>query len=236
MQSVKALGLIIDDDESMHEIVKEGLGDFCFLHANSYGEALRIITSSIKFDFILLDYKLDHKKGTDLVASIKKYHKRCPIIMISAFGEAMLLKQLIETKIDTFIDKPVDLDFLRERICNYLKNTKTVTTSSYYDHLDFVKMDSDPGLNLKEYAKDEYLSYKYLCRRYKEVHGQSYQEHKREKILNEAKELLADSYQPVKQIAYHLGYKNPSAFMVFFKKHVGLTPKNFRKQSQKQHV
>ena len=82
MQSIKALGLIIDDDESMHEIVKEGLKDFCFLHAYSYEEALRIIASSIKFDFILLDYKLDHKKGTDLVASIKKYHKHCWRLMV----------------------------------------------------------------------------------------------------------------------------------------------------------
>lgn len=232
MQSIKGLGLIIDDDVSMQEILKEGLSEFCFLQAYSYEEALKVISSSIKFDFILLDYKLDRKKGTELVSYVKKYHKYCPIIMISAFGESMLLKYLIETKIDSFVDKPIHLDTLRKRIYKFLKGSKISSTPSYNDHLDFVKLGLDPNLNLKDYANSEYLNYKYLCRRYKEVHGVSFQEHKREKILNEARDLLSNTYQPVKQIAYKLGYKNPSAFMVYFKKYTGLSPKNYRLKSQ----
>ena len=49
MSTIKALGLLIDDELSMHEIVKEGLDDFCFLHAHSFDEALNIVHSSINF-------------------------------------------------------------------------------------------------------------------------------------------------------------------------------------------
>ncbi len=50
-----------------------------------------------------------------------------------------------------------------------------------------------------------------------------------ERILLEAKRLLIYSDLTTNDIALDLGYKDPSHFSKFFKKHNGLTPTNFRK-------
>ena len=50
-------------------------------------------------------------------------------------------------------------------------------------------------------------------------------------ILEAKRQLLATSKQ-VGQIAYHLGYDDPSYFTRFFKRHTGLSPESFRKNSK----
>lgn len=51
-----------------------------------------------------------------------------------------------------------------------------------------------------------------------------------ERILLEAKRLLRYSDKSNYEIALELGYKDPSHFSKFFKKHVGATPSEFRNQ------
>ncbi|WP_422081255.1 helix-turn-helix domain-containing protein [Ulvibacterium sp.] len=50
-----------------------------------------------------------------------------------------------------------------------------------------------------------------------------------EKILSEAKALLSHSTNPVKEIAYGLGFQEATHFSKFFKKHVGKSPISYRK-------
>ena len=47
-------------------------------------------------------------------------------------------------------------------------------------------------------------------------------------IILEAKRFLLATSEQVNQIAYHLGYEDPSYFIRFFKKHTGYTPEAFR--------
>lgn len=47
-------------------------------------------------------------------------------------------------------------------------------------------------------------------------------------VLLEAKRYLLATADQVKDIAYHLGYEDPSYFIRFFKKHTGLSPEAFR--------
>lgn len=51
-----------------------------------------------------------------------------------------------------------------------------------------------------------------------------------ERILLEAKRLLVHSNQSIKEIAYELGYDEPTNFIKYFRKHVNATPSEFREQ------
>ena len=51
-----------------------------------------------------------------------------------------------------------------------------------------------------------------------------------ERILLEAKRLLAHSNQSIKEIAYELGYDEPTNFIKHFRKHTNTTPSEFRAQ------
>lgn len=50
-----------------------------------------------------------------------------------------------------------------------------------------------------------------------------------EKMLSEAKALLSQSTNPIKEIAYSLGFQEATHFSKFFKKHVGKSPIKYRK-------
>lgn len=51
-----------------------------------------------------------------------------------------------------------------------------------------------------------------------------------ERIILEAKRLLVHSNQPIKEIAYELGYDEPTNFIKYFRKHTGATPSEFRER------
>jgi AraC family transcriptional regulator len=49
--------------------------------------------------------------------------------------------------------------------------------------------------------------------------------------LERAKRLLAEGSAPIIEIAYEIGYANPSQFSAFFRKRTGLSPTEFRKST-----
>jgi AraC family transcriptional regulator, transcriptional activator of pobA len=51
-----------------------------------------------------------------------------------------------------------------------------------------------------------------------------------EKIVTEAKKILTQSRQQVKQIAWQLGYEDQYYFSRMFKKQAGISPREYRKQ------
>lgn len=51
-----------------------------------------------------------------------------------------------------------------------------------------------------------------------------------ERVLLEAKRLLAHSTQTIKEVAYDLGYDEPTNFIKYFRKHTNSTPSQFREQ------
>lgn len=61
----------------------------------------------------------------------------------------------------------------------------------------------------------------------KNVFGKSPCKIYEEKLIDICKELIANSDKPIKDIAFTFSYE-PSNFIKFFKRHTGLTPKQYR--------
>ena len=51
-----------------------------------------------------------------------------------------------------------------------------------------------------------------------------------ERVLLEAKRLLVHSNESIKEVAYELGYDEPTNFIKYFRKHIGSTPSEFREK------
>ena len=54
----------------------------------------------------------------------------------------------------------------------------------------------------------------------------------RDRRMNKAKELLRTTQMRSSDIAYAVGYNDPHYFSYLFKKHTGMTPRDFRKEAQ----
>jgi AraC family transcriptional regulator, transcriptional activator of pobA len=51
------------------------------------------------------------------------------------------------------------------------------------------------------------------------------------RVLLEAKRILAHTNESIKEIAYQLGFEEPTNFIKYFKKHTAFTPTEFREQN-----
>lgn len=83
--------------------------------------------------------------------------------------------------------------------------------------------------SLNYYAARLSISLKYLSLVVKECSGRTVQDWINEYLVLLAKSLLANSELSVNSVALSLHFKNQSAFGKYFKKHVGMGPRQYRK-------
>lgn len=86
---------------------------------------------------------------------------------------------------------------------------------------------------VKEYADLMSLSAKTLSQCVTECSGKSPLTIVNERVILEAKRLLRFTDMMIKEIAFSLGYDDPSYFVKFFKRQTGYLPADFRAQSSK---
>ena len=77
------------------------------------------------------------------------------------------------------------------------------------------------------------LNEQYFCRLFKKAIGSSPIEYINEYRIKQAKRLLEESDLPVTEVCMECGYNNLGNFLREFRKYSGMTPLQYRKQSQK---
>ena len=86
------------------------------------------------------------------------------------------------------------------------------------------------ALQVGTFAEAQQLHPAYFSTVIKTKTGKSANRWIQNKITTEAQALLSKSSTPVKEIAYRLGFNEPTHFSKFFKKQTGLTPNQYRNQ------
>jgi AraC-like DNA-binding protein len=81
------------------------------------------------------------------------------------------------------------------------------------------------------YAKQIIITEKRLNQATTKVLGKSPKEFIANRVILEAKRILAHTTESVKEIAYQLGFEEPTNFIKYFKKHTSVTPTEFREQN-----
>lgn len=81
------------------------------------------------------------------------------------------------------------------------------------------------------YAKQISITEKRLNQATTKVLGKTPKEIIDDRVLLEAKRILAHTCKSVKEVAYHLGFEEPTNFIKYFKKHSGFTPTDFREKN-----
>ena len=93
---------------------------------------------------------------------------------------------------------------------------------------NYIKSNLNKKLLIEDVAKAVGVSRAYLRNIFFELRGVSPQEFLSDERIKKAKELLDSSNLGISEIAACVGYDDPLAFSKFFKKHVGVSPKNYR--------
>lgn len=106
----------------------------------------------------------------------------------------------------------------------------TYTQERYEDLIRLLEANITQVKSVSEYARMSNLSVYQLNAITKASVGKTTADLINEKIVLEAKRFLLATSNQVKDIAWHLGYEDPSYFIRFFKNHTGFSPDAFRKQ------
>jgi len=114
---VRGTILIVDDEEDMLWFIStmyEPLG-YKILAAASGLEALKIVEENgEKIDLIILDLKMPGMGGIEVLKSIRKYHPKLPVIILTALRDKR--EECEPLGIEAFMNKPYSLKDLNARI------------------------------------------------------------------------------------------------------------------------
>lgn len=113
--------------------------------------------------------------------------------------------------------------------CPFLDNEKDAKKLKEAREILLENLNNPPIL--KELSEQSGLSEYKLKEGFKQVYGSTVYGFVLDKKLEMAREKLEAGDLQVKDIAYEIGYENPSHFISAFKKKYGITPKQFAKQA-----
>lgn len=100
--------------------------------------------------------------------------------------------------------------------------------------IQYIKENYNKKLDLQTVADHLYISSWYLCKLLKKEVGSSFVELLNEVRIQEAKELLTGTNHKIYEITERVGYSDTPYFSKTFKKHVGLTPNQYRNKMWKE--
>ncbi|MFF2481400.1 response regulator [Paenibacillus sp. NPDC058071] len=93
-----------------------------------------------------------------------------------------------------------------------------------------MQRDYAEGVTLQSVAAAVHVTPVWLSKLFKKEKRQTFLEYLTDIRIDKAKEMLGDVRFKVYQISYQVGYKDPVHFSKLFKKQVGCTPKEYRRQ------
>jgi len=109
--------LIVDDEEAILKSLKDGLTDESYrVETISKGENALDTIGKLIPDIVLLDIFMPNCNGLKLLEKIKKEYPNQKVIIISGFGTVPIAVEAIKNGATDFIEKPLNLDEIINKI------------------------------------------------------------------------------------------------------------------------
>jgi len=125
--------LMIDDNESLIEMIKEYSSNHqnieIVLSANNGEDGIKIIdTRRNEYDVIVLDLLMPKKDGVYVLEQMKEKNINKPVIVLTSFDAADMIRRVSSFGINYYILKPFELSDLEKRIIECQENTNETKT------------------------------------------------------------------------------------------------------------
>ncbi|WP_350286111.1 AraC family transcriptional regulator [uncultured Croceitalea sp.] len=121
----------------------------------------------------------------------------------------------------------IDNNFTRLKIVKH--DTKRELYNSITKAKEYLNDNFKEKISLDQISRDIGISKYYLHRLFREINGNTPLEYLKSIRLEEAKNKLQYSKDPIFEIAFKCGFDSTSYFSNMFKKHTGFSPTQFRK-------
>ena len=125
----KPLILAVDDEENIRNLITYTFEEHNLeVMTAENGKAAITILENNPIDVIITDLLMPTMTGLALIREMKKRKSAIPIIIIPAYGNTEMVKEIIAEGVFRLIEKPLDFDILvpivQDAIENKKKNSK----------------------------------------------------------------------------------------------------------------
>lgn len=242
--------LIVDDNRDMRNYVREVLDqDYNLCEADNGKEGLAIAVEQIP-DLIITDVMMQEMDGFELCQKLKSDEHTChiPVILLTARASDQSKMTGLETGADDFLTKPFDARELHLRVKNLIIQRQklrelfsreitlhpqeiavTSMDAQFLEHVQAIIEEhlADADFTPEQFARKVAMSRMQLHRKLRALTNQSAGEFIRTMRLKRAAHLLQQNSGTISEIAYEVGFNNPSYFAKCFKEFFGKLPSEF---------
>jgi len=252
----KPLLLIVEDHLDLRKFICLCLGDeYEYLEAGNGKEGLQLAIEQLP-SLILSDVMMPEMDGVELCNRIKQDHRtnHIPLILLTAKASEESKLHGLDKGADDYIIKPFNKDELVLKIRNQILAQKRIQEKIRLELLsgssiiNAVSADekfiarvkevieasmSDEKLGVESLAEEIGLSRVQLYRKVNALTGISVNDFIRKLRLQKGAQLLSQNWGTIAEIAYEVGFSNPSYFSKCFKDHFGTIPSSYYNQKVK---
>lgn len=114
--------LVVEDDQDMRNLLCDELWSdgYQLREATNGDEALTSVMKAVP-DLIITDLKMP-AGGLDYVNRLRTFAPRCPIILMTSFGDAKTREEALRCGATAYFDKPLRITDLKARVRELLPN------------------------------------------------------------------------------------------------------------------
>ena len=249
--SAKPLILIVEDNTDVRHYIRSYLdrGYRC-MEALDGQDGLDQAIEKIP-DLIISDVMMPLMDGEELCRLVKTDERisHIPIILLTAKADLDSKLKGLETGADSYLTKPFESRELQLRVRNLINQRQHLREhfqkelTFIPDELELASVDKrflekamilvnenleDPDFNVAAFSRQIHLSQQHLNRKLNALTGQSAQGFIRALRLKQAALLLRSGSASITEIAYQVGFSDPTHFSRVFRREFGVAPKQYQ--------
>jgi DNA-binding response OmpR family regulator len=244
--------LVVEDNEDLRLVLQTELeDDYEVLLAKDGREGLELAILNVP-DLVIADIMMPVMSGLELCKELKtnEVTNHIPVVMLTARSKENEQIEGLEQGANDYISKPFSVPILKMRVRNLLESRRNyrnrvlqqVDDTGGIEAVPFedrfmeriVKQVgehmSDPDFGVESLSTAMNMAGRTLQRKLKAMTNQTPQEVIRSMRLNRARDLLENSNLSVSEVAFQVGYLEPTNFSRSFKKQFGFSPSQLRSE------
>ena len=242
--------LFADDNAELRQFLKDTMQTKYQIYEAEDGEMALDMARQINPDLIVSDVMMPNLNGVEFCKRIKNDFEtsHIPFIMLTARDSLEAKIEGVGSGADIYLSKPISVDLLMLTIRNVLdqkKKSKERYLSDYYTEArGLVNSEKDkelldrlnqimeanltnPDLDVEFLCSAIGVSKTSLFQKIKSITGQSIVEFIRTFRLKKSVQLMTAEDVSLSDVAYRVGFQDPSYFSKVFKKEFGKSPSQF---------
>ena len=187
-------------------------------------------------DLIILDVYMPQMSGTELLLQLRAEGVDADVIMVTSANDAKTVNDAVRLGAVDYLVKPFDsaqitaclrkLNLLpesRPAVCGDKPGNTFCTQFSVWLEHHYMQ-----DVSLDQAAEAMGMSAFYFSRFFRTSYNQTFLEYLTAYRIDRAVELLQQTDIPVREIAVRVGYTDANYFTKVFKRHLGVTPTEYR--------